>query len=188
MRKPFAIALSLALLLCLAACGSPPTAQVHTFTDIIGVWFTEELPEDSLCADPDTLRVGRTWDGKDIFTLLRVQLDGALRAGDVREAWLRLKILENNGGSALRAGPITGAWEEGVTRGRARVLADIPKPLRQALAADDWLLIDVTDFVKDWLGGQGNHGLALFEANDSTETVFAATGENEPRLELLIAR
>jgi len=187
MRKPFAIAFSLALLLCLAACGSPPTAQVHTFTDITGVWFTEELPEDSLCAAPDTLRVGRTWDGKDIFTLLRVQLDGAFRAGDVRDVRLCLKIAENNGGSALLVGALAGPWETGIARGEARVLAGHLQSASQAYTADGWLQLDVTAHAKRWLNGEENHGLALFEANGSTETVFfAGEGENAPKLVVVI--
>jgi len=189
MRKLFAIALSLVLLLGLAACGQamPATAQL-SFTGITGVWFTEELPGDSVCADGDVLRVGRTYDGKDIFALVRMPLDEELRAEDVREAWLCLKILENNGAMALRAGPVSGPWDADFTQAQAMSLAEDLRGVRQALTPDDWLHIDVTGFVRAWLGGEENHGIVLFEGNGSTETAFAATGENEPKLEIIISK
>jgi len=185
MRKPFCIALAL-LLLSLTACARAPAAR-QLSAGVAGLWFTEELPGDTP-GSAEALRVGRTYDGKDIFTLLHVPLPGGIQAEDVREAWLHLKILENNGGSALRAGTLGGPWEETISCARAKTLAKNLRPVPQAETPDGWLLIDVTDPVRLWLSGRENHGLALFEANGSTETVFAATGEHEPRLEILTSK
>ena len=189
MRKPFAIAISLALLLGLAACG-PPAPKLETLTLPLAerAWFTEEQPEargSELV--PDTLRVGRTYDGKDIFALVKTQLDGGIEAGRVLEAWLRLEIAENNGGSSIQAGALTGPWASDIACGDARALAgDLHTP-RQALTTDGWLQIDITQQVKAWLAGDENFGIALFEGNPSTETAFTAgDGEGAPKLEIII--
>ena len=184
MRKPFVIAISIALLLSLAACGKTVSEAVMLpVTGIAGAWFTEELPEDS-AGSADVLRVGRTYDGKDIFSLVRVPVPEGTRA---IEAWLSLKILENNGASALLAGALTGPWEGDITREGALALAGDLQPARQALTMDGRVRIDVTAHVKAWLDGTGNHGLILFEANDSTESVFVLQdGEDEPRLEIIV--
>ena len=189
MRKPFAIAISLALLLSFAACNTPtaPATEVLTFTDVTGAWFTEEQPEGSGSEiGPETLRVGRTYDGKDIFALVRAPFDGEFSAEAVRQAWLCLKIAENNGGSSPYVAPLTGPWERGIACGEAKALAGPPEAARQALTMDGWLQVDMTDFVRAWVGGEENYGIALFEGNDSTETVFVSGGEDGPKLEIII--
>ena len=191
MRKPFVLSLSLILLFGLMACGPAPAPapQVMIYSGYVtGVWFTEELPGDSACADRDTLHVGRTYDGKDIFTLLRVAVPEDVDVALVQEAWLCLKIAENNGGLALLAGPVTQPWEEGITREEARALVGTLESARQALTPEGWLQVDIMGHVKAWSGGE--LGLALFEGNGSTETVFEADGGGEfrPRLEIIISK
>ena len=185
MKKLSACILFLAMLLCLTACGQ--ATETLTLTGITGLWFTEEMPGDSGSEiDPDVLRVGRTYDGRDIFALVRVPLPEEIWA---IEAWLSLKPLESNGAQALLAGTLSGPWEEDITCGQARALAGELLPARQALTRDGRVRIDITGHVRAWLGGEANYGLALFEANDSTETVFfAGEGEDEPRLEIIIQK
>jgi hypothetical protein len=192
MRKPFALSLFIALLLNLAACGTPAAPELETLTLPLAerAWFTEEQPEargSELV--PDTLRVGRTYDGKDIFALVKAQLDGEIKAGQVLEAWLCLKIAENNGGSSIQIGAPAGPWEADIVCEDARALVGDLRTARQALATDGWLQIDITQQVKGWLAGEENFGIALFEGNPSTETVFAAgDGEGAPRLEIIIEK
>jgi len=192
MRKPLAMAIFLAIFFCLAACGEPappPAPQSMIYSGCVaGEWFSEELPEGARGSeiDPGTLRVGRTYDGKDIFALLRVAVPADIDISLVREAWLCLKIAENNGGSALLVGAVTQPWDGGITREGARALVGPLEPARQALAPEGWLQVDITEHVKAWSGGEP--GLALFEGNGSTETVFDADGGGEyrPRLELIL--
>jgi len=175
----------LTLLCSLTACGQ--AIETLTLTGITGLWFTEEMPGDGGCPDPGSLRVGRTYDGKDIFSL--VQVPPIEESREVVEAWLRLKITENNGAQALRVGPVNGPWEAGVTRGEVFGLVGETRPARLALASGGWLQVDVTDLVKNWLGSGADLCLALFEGSDSTETVFfAGEGEDEPRLEIIIQK
>lgn len=189
MRKTTAILAGMAVLLSLAACGKPAAPETLTFLGVAGLWFTEEMPEGGGSAlDPDTLRIGLTYDGKQIFTLLRVPMPEDVQADEVAEAWLYLKILDTNGTCGPRVALLEEPWTRGITCEAAKALGFSWYPASTALTPDGWLQLGVKDYVKACLNGAENHGLAIFEGNQSTETLFGTGGQDAPRLELLVEK
>ena len=176
MRKLYAALLCAAMLPGIAACGVQPIpeaqTQILTFTEgIKSAWYTEEASEESTGdIDPAVLRVGRTWDGKDIYAFLALPME------DVQSARLWLKVIESNGVPSLRIAAVTGPWSAAATRSHVRSLVGTLTPAKEPREMDGWLSFDVTDY----MGCE--HGIALFEANHSMETVFAA---NEVKLEII---
>lgn len=190
-KRGIVLLLCLALLLCAWGCGAAPEPQELTLQATACAWFSEELPEErGMELDGSHLRVGRTYNGENVFALLQLPLEDAhdIAAEDVQQAWLCLKINGNNGTTALQAGLLTGAWDaETLTLAQAEERIGPLQTATQALTMDGWLQIDVTAYVRQWLAGTPNYGIALFEENDSTETVFvwdSAGQEDTPRLEL----
>ena len=93
----------------------------------VSVWFNEERPEDSGAdgADPETMRIAKTADGKDNFALLRLPLEGAWFAEEVRGARLFLKVKENDAPASLRVAYAAAGWDMSLTPcAEARALVD----------------------------------------------------------------
>ena len=146
----------------------------------VSAWFSEEQPEDSLGADidPETIHVGKTADGKDIFTLLRLPLQGTWFAGEVRSARLLLKVKENDAPASLRVARAAGGWDSSQTpRAEARALVDDASFSTPELELEEggWVSFNVTDYVKTWLSGDvQNNGFALFAESAGGTTVFVS--------------
>jgi len=196
-KKLYALLLCASLWLTLASCNTPPEPEprtVYTIPAAAGAWYTEEGAEDSIGSrlDPDSLRVGLTYDRKRIFTLLRFPLDTALYPEfldfhELQSARLWLKIRESNGVPALQVAVVTADWDENTALAQARALAENPLPAREPRdEGEGWFSIDVTDWLLAHLGGAPNHGLALFEAAHSTETAFASCVSEDDRPKLVI--
>jgi len=188
-RRIFAAIACMALLWGLAACGAAEQTVRQTQTAIpraAAAWYTEEGGEDGIGTriDPGSLHVGLTYDGKRIFTFLLLPLE-AVAPGSLRSARLRLKIKEGNGVPALRAGLITGPWDENTNLAQARALVGTLRPVPGFRdEGGGWCSVDVTAVLAEAPGCAPLYGIALFEARPSTETVFSASGAQAPNLEI----
>ncbi len=141
--------------------------------------------------DPETIRVGKTSRGKDIFSLLRLPMRSTLLRNEIKSARLYLKISKGKAPSALRIGLMKDYW------GGVATLADAKKLTNRKRAAsvavrkekDGWVSVDVKKFVLDWVGGDvPNNGLVLLGKRNGRQTSFVSGwdggSKNSPRLEV----
>ncbi|MDR1159741.1 MAG: DNRLRE domain-containing protein [Syntrophomonadaceae bacterium] len=146
----------------------------------ISAWFSEEQPENYSGVDIDieTMQIGKTADGKDIFALLRLPLKGTWLAGEVHSARLFLKVKENDAPASLLVTHAASGWDFSQTPCvEARALVDdisfSTAEIRQE--EDGWISFDVTSCVRAWLDGDmQNNGFALFAENAGDTGVFVS--------------
>ncbi|MDR1247577.1 MAG: DNRLRE domain-containing protein [Clostridiales Family XIII bacterium] len=163
------------------------TSQESGIDSTAGIWsedtnatYSEEDPEDasSVEQEPGTMTVGKTADGKNIFTLIRFNIGAVLLADETDEARLFLKVLGEPSPARLRLYPLVGTWD-----GYFSPLAEIKALLGEDSAVsvdvkseqDDWISVPLTDYAKTWLSGDlYNNGLAIFGETDGEKYTFAS--------------
>ncbi|MDR0570582.1 MAG: DNRLRE domain-containing protein [Clostridiales Family XIII bacterium] len=202
-RLGLGLGLALALVLALAACGgkgggdegnghepsaSEAAGAASAVTEDWAVpdnaftaWYSEDEPEDStgVSVDSETVRIGKTADGKDVFSLLRLPLKGTWLAAEVSEARLWLK--PEGGGAAPEAVRVSFAsqpWSFSLTtRAEARALVETGSMSSQPVQKekDGWVSVPVTDYVRVLLSGEHpNYGFALFGETEGETAAFAS--------------
>ncbi len=125
-------------------------------------------------------------------TLLRFTLPAAPEASRLERAWLTLFVHETRQPGSFEVYPVASRWEE------ASVNQTSFPPLGRLLASRvavsremQYVQVDVTAAVEDWLRGTPNHGFAVV-ASDSRTLFWVDSKENTetsqaPRLELRFA-
>ncbi|MDR0812842.1 MAG: DNRLRE domain-containing protein [Oscillospiraceae bacterium] len=162
------------------ASGELKTEQWLAPDKTISASFSEALPDDSTgtAIDTEAIHVGQTADGKDIFAMLRLPLEGTWLAGEVSSARLFLKLKDGAEPASVRSGLVGTIWDLSFTtraEARAAVLEDTLKTIDVKKEADGWFSLDVTDFVKSWLSGEvQNCGLAVFGLVPGQESSFVS--------------
>jgi hypothetical protein len=166
-----------------AAAGTAKGAATEAWREednAFTAWYSEDEPEDrgGIDIDSETMRVGKTKDGKDIFAMLRLPLAGTWLASEVNEAKLMLKVKEGEPPAALRACFVSKPWSfSTTTRKEARAMVE-DKTMKSVPVKKEeggWVSVQVTDFVKAMLGSEhANYGLALFGESDGETAVFVS--------------
>jgi hypothetical protein len=117
---------------------------------------------------------------------------GGLTGDNIEKATLRLYLSELSKTGSFEIRRVTSAWNEATVNssGPAHVGLD-PAAIIPVGNGDrnQYILVNVTDLVKDWLNGTANHGIALipdgsinvkFDSKESKDT------SHDPRLDILI--
>lgn len=182
----------------ISACGDSTSATVtETWTSAgssVCAWFNVDEPPDSMGVniDPAIMRIGKTAQGKDVFSLIRLPMRGTLLGNEITEARLHLQIVEGEAPASLRIGLVNGLWSNAITDlAGAKALFDPASAAAVTVQdeGDGWVSMDITGYVKDWLSGSvPNYGLMLLGETDGEQLAFASDwdeeSENPPRLEV----
>lgn len=158
----------------------------------VSTWFNEDTPDlMGTNVEPSIIRVGKTSEGKDIFSLLHLPLRATFLGNEIENAKLYLKIVDGEAPEELRVQVIKGFWSNSFTE-----LADAKEVIDSESATtiavkkenDGWISIDITSFVIEWINGnKPNYGLALFGNINGKQTSFVSDWEGNqypPRLEV----
>jgi hypothetical protein len=136
-------------------------------------------------------------------TYIKFQLLSSLPSGaataNVAKATLKLFVSPScNPTGAIDIYPITSAWSESTLNpSTAPGLASMPFATAIPVGkADSFLVVDLTQLVKEWLegsanGGLDNDGIALVADTSTTNVIFdskeSIVTSHEPRLEIVLA-
>ena len=155
-------------------------------------WFSEDEPGDfmGVNTEPSIMRVGKTSEGKNIFSFIHLPLRGTWLSDEIESARLYLKVVDGKTPSALRIGLVKNYWST-VDLAGAKELYDPESAASVTVKKEDdgWVSVDITGYVKDWLSGSvQNNGLVLLGETVGEQVSFASDwdkeSENPPRLEV----
>ena len=186
--------LGVALLVTAVSCAQSAT-QVSTPTLTTEQWnfpdntFAVWFDENGSVTDYQTIRVGKTGDGKDIFALLRIPLKGTWLADEIHEARLFLKPESSENSehgvpqnlSAVRIGILEkdlsfSDMSDEAVRGAAGNLTSVA--VREE--ADDRVSIPVKEYIKTWLDGDmRNTGFVIFGEKSGELGIFVSDGAED---------
>ncbi len=181
----------------LPSCGEPTTTLTEIWSSPDGsicAWFSDDEQPDSMgvSSDPAVMRVGKTSNGKEVFSFIRLPMRGSLLGNEIAGARLYLKVVEGQPPSALRIGLVNGYWNSsGTNLAGAKALFDSASAA--AIAVKDegqgWVSMDITNYVQDWIGGGiPNNGLVLLGGASAGYTAYAAywdeSSKDPPRMEV----
>ena len=118
-------------------------------------------------------------------------LPGGITGGAVAKATLRLFVTSAATGGSFNVYEVTGTWTE------SSIVGANPPGLGNAIASgvsvaassvNDFVEIDVTSALKDWLNGTANNGLALVPAGAPLNVIFCSKENTNPshEAELLV--
>ena len=165
-----------------------PTTATWVSTQATTVWFAEDLSNERSGA-LDTINVGKTPDGGDVFALVRLPLGDDWFADEVTEASLFLKIAEGTPPDEIYIGAAVQTWTHMSDIDRARSAVDNDNLVLTEVRreANGWVSMDVTDIVVCWLNSEiPNRGFALLPGDEQALGVFVsgnnATVNKAPRL------
>jgi hypothetical protein len=155
------------------------TLLITAWTGAITATYNDEAQEDYSGMDDDTktIRVGKTANGGDIFSFVRVPLGVNFFADEIIEAKLFLYVAEGAPPKELLMGNIKGRWTLYTsTSVEAKVLVDNSTLTVAVLKSEDygWVSVSVTEIVKAWVRADiQNFGFALFPLAGEAQGIFA---------------
>ncbi len=193
----FALFLLLAIL---PACNSNVPSELTNESlwtvsgNSVSAWFDENEPDDFMGVniDSETMRVGKSPQGQDIFSLLHLPLRADLLPDEIESAKLYLRIAEGETPSALDIGFAGEFWGENVTAlSGAKKLKNSASVSSVDVKKEEngWVSMDITGYVTEWLSGDvPNYGLVMLGKTAGEQTVFASYwdegSKTPPRLEV----
>jgi len=156
-KKIFALIFSVIMLpgtFILVTCAK--TLRTTTWTGAVTAFYSDEAPEGSggMDIDTETIRVGKTTGGGDIFSFVRVPLGVDFFADEITEAKLFLYVAEGAPPKELFIGTVNGRWTLYTSIcAEAKALVDNNGLTAVALQPEDdgWVSVSATEIVKAWV-------------------------------------
>ena len=152
------------------------TSILWVAPDATTVWFSDDSPHEN-GGELTKLGVGKTTEGRDVFSLIRMPLRGDWLADEITEARLFLKIAEGTPQTELYIGTVAYSWNHTFERDVARSILHEDSFVLTEMRQEEggWVSMDVTDIVAAWLRSEiPNRGFALFPGDDETFATFVS--------------
>ena len=150
------------------------TTSVWVASNAATMWFSDDADYE-YGESLEKIGVGKTPDGGDVFSLIRMPLRGEWLADEVADVRLFLKIAEGTPQSEIYIGTVAYSWTTATGRSLARSIVHEDSFALTEVRLEDgcWVSMDVTDIVVGWLRSEiPNRGFALFPGDDETVGVF----------------